>query len=144
MPSCFSVEIYEQVISFIEPDAMEPRDVQLRVETVPNSNGQVLGGRYLVGELRDLLVEMAMVQSFDDLAVHSFLQLFQVNNKSGSRIYLTLHRDFKHVIVPVPVGIVALAEDASVLLRREFRVVIVVRGRKLRPAHQINHIVTAI
>ena len=54
-------------------------------------------------------------------------KLLQINDESGARIDLAFHRDFERVVVPVPVGIVALAEDALVLLRSKVRIVIVVR-----------------
>src|SRR5208337_2037720 len=67
------------------------------------------------------------------------LQLLQVNDESRLRIDGALHGHFQGVVVPVPVGVVALAEDALVLLRSEFRIVIEVRCGKFRFACEIDH-----
>src|SRR4029077_2137612 len=52
---------------------------------------------------------------------------------------LALHRDLQRVIVPVPVRVVALSEDAPVFFRGEFGTVVVMRGGKLGFAGEIDH-----
>ena len=71
-----------------------------------------------------------MVHCVQDFAVEDFLQLFEIDNKAGAGIDFPFYGDLEGVIVTMSVGIVALAEDALVLFRGEFRVVIIVRGSK--------------
>jgi len=79
-----------------------------------------------------------MVHGVEHLAVHSFLELLQVNHEPGPRIDFPLHRNFEHVVVPVSVGVIALAEQAPVLLRREFRVMVIMRRGEFSFAGEIK------
>ena len=64
----------------------------------------------------------------EHFAVQDLFQLLEIDDEAGPRIDFTLHCDFQSVVVTVAVGVVAFAEDALVLLRSEFRIVVVVRG----------------
>ena len=71
-----------------------------------------------------------MVHGIEYFLVQDFLQLFQIDDEPGAWIDLALNRDFEHVIVTVPVGVIALAEQTPVLLRRKLRIVVVMRRGK--------------
>src|SRR5258708_16606979 len=43
----------------------------------------------------DLFVEEAMVHGVEDLAVHDFFELLEVNHEAGAGIDFAFHRDFK-------------------------------------------------
>src|SRR5208337_214581 len=148
-PSCFSsscfpreifaVKIDEQVGRFVDAHAMQLRRVEFRREALPDGDGEVLGRRNSGKKLRHFLVQEAMVERVEHFPAHDVLQLLQVNDESRLRIDGALHGHFQGVVVPVPVGVVALAEDALVLLRSEFRIVIEVRCGKFRFACEIDH-----
>ena len=70
-----------------------------------------------------------MISRFEDL-----LQLHEVQHHAGLGVGFTAHGHLEHIVVAVPVGVIAFAEDAAVLLRRKRRIVIEVRGRKLNLA----------
>ncbi len=61
-------------------------------------------------ELGHFFVQMAMVERLEHFAVQDLLQLFQVDDETGLRIDLALHRDFQRVVVAVAVEVGALAE----------------------------------
>src|SRR5262249_916024 len=130
-PSCLSVVIHKQLRRLVYTDAVERRQIQFWFEPVPYVDGQILRGRYLILKLRDLLVKEAMIQHFNHFPVHDLLELLQIHHKTGARIHVAPHRNFKGVIVAVPVGIVALAEELPVFFGRQVRAVIKVRSRKL-------------
>ena len=69
-----------------------------------------------------------MVHRVEDFAVHDFFELFQIDDETGAGIDFSFDRDFESVVVAVAVGVVALAEDATVFFRREVGIVIVVRS----------------
>ncbi len=48
--------------------------------------------------------------------------------EAGFRVDLAFNRYFKRVIMPVAIQVIALAEKALVLFRREVRVVIIMRS----------------
>src|SRR5581483_3915399 len=63
---------------------------------------------------------------------------FQVDNESRSRVDLALYRNLEQVIVAVAVRVIALAEQALVLLWRELRIVVVVRCGEFSFAGQVE------
>ena len=71
----------------------------------------------------------------------NFLQLFQIENHAGGGIRLARDSHFQHVVMPVAMRIIALAEDAAVLFRRKIRIVIEMRRRKFDFARDANHCV---
>ncbi len=111
---------------------------QLGRETLPDGDCEVLGRRNTGEKFWHFFVQEAMVHGIEDLAVHGFFELLQVNHEAGAGIDLSLDRDFEDVVVPVPVGVIALAEEAPVLLRRKLRIVVVVRGGEFSFAGEIK------
>ena len=80
-----------------------------------------------------------MIHPLAHFPLQDILQFLQIEHHSRRRVRLARHRHFQNVIVSVPVRIIALAEDAAILLRREIRVVIEVRRGKLDFARHSNH-----
>ena len=74
----------------------------------------------------------------DDVLLDRALQVPEVHDVSRLRVDLPVHRHLEHVGVPVPVGIVALVEDAAVPLRVPFLPVQPVRRREVRGRYQPN------
>jgi len=79
-----------------------------------------------------------MVHCIKHFAVHSLFELLEINHEARARIDFALHRDFEDVIVPVSIGVIALAKEAPVLLRRKLRIVVVVRGGEFSFAGEIE------
>src|SRR5262249_59021967 len=109
---------------------MELSRAELRLQALPNADGKVFGSRNPSSELGDLLVEEAVSECIEDFAVHDVFEVFEVDDEASGRIDLALDRNFQRVVMAVPVGIIAFAEDPLVLLWGEVRVVVVVRGGK--------------
>ena len=68
-----------------------------------------------------------MIHGIDHFAIHDLLELFQVHHETGALVHIALHRNFQGVVVAMAVRIIALAKNALVLLRGEFRIVVVMR-----------------
>jgi hypothetical protein len=130
--SLLSVEVDEEVGRFVDADTVKFGDAEFLLETIPNRDGDVLGGRDLVREFGDLFVEVPMIHGIEDFAVENFLEVLEVHDESGLWVNGAFNRYFKCVVVAVSVRVVALAEDAAVLFGREVGIVIVVRGREFR------------
>ena len=62
--------------------------VELGLEALPDGDGKILGGGKLGGELRDFLVEMAMVEVVENLAVQDVFQKLEVDDKAGNGVDL--------------------------------------------------------
>ena len=111
---------------FIHPDPVEFRVAQLRCKALPDDDGQVLRGRNARREFWHLFIEEAVVHCVQDLATHDLLELLEINHKTRPRIDFTFHSYLEEVVMTVSVGVVALSEQALVLLRGQIRVVIIV------------------
>ncbi len=113
--------------------------IELVDQALPDCDRDVLGSGDLVQEFRDLFVEEAVVHGVEHFAVHDFFELFEIDDEAGARIDFAFHRDFKSVVVAVAVRVIAFAEDATVFLRSEIRVVIEVRCGEFSFAREIDH-----
>lgn len=111
---------------------------ELGRKAIPDGDGQILSGRNPALKFRDFFVQKAMVHGIEYFMVHDFLQSLQVNDEPGAWIDLALNRNFEHIIVTVPVGVVALPEQTLVLLRRKLRIVVVMRRGKFSFASEIE------
>src|SRR5208282_5333429 len=130
LASCFTIEIDEQVGGFVYAHAMQLRRVEFRGEALPDDDGEVLSRR---DHRRNSGRELGY------FLVHDVLQLLQVDDESRLGIDRAFNGDFESVVMAVSVGIIALAEDALVLLRSKPRIVIEVRCGKFRFACEKNH-----
>src|SRR6266511_4096540 len=111
----------------------------MRLQARPDGHGKILSGGNTGGKLRDLLVDMAVVEIVEHLAVENLLQQLEVDDEAGDRIDFAGNSDLQRVIVAMAVEVGALAEDPQVLLRSPLRVVIIVRGGELSLAGQVDH-----
>src|SRR5438445_1215191 len=111
-PSVFPVEVYKQIMVLIYPYPMQLGVGQPRREALPDGDRQVLGRWNAGKKFRDFFVQEAVVHGIEHFAVHGFLELLEVNHEAGAGIDLSLDRDFEDVVVPVSVGVIALAEEA--------------------------------
>ena len=113
--------------------------IQFWREALPYRDCQVLSRRNASGKFQNFFVQKAMVHSVEDFAVHGFFELLKIDHESGARIDLALDSNFEDVIVPVSVGVVALAEQSPVLLRRQVRIVVIVRRGEFSFSGEIEH-----
>jgi len=125
-------------VVFVHADAMQFGVRHFRREALPDGYRQILRRRNAGQEFGDFFVQKSMVHGVEDLAMHGFLKLLEVNHEAGAGIDLSLDRDFEDVVVPVSVGVIALAEDAPVLLRGELGIVVIVRGGEFSFAGEIE------
>src|ERR1039457_7061859 len=91
-PSCFPIEIDEEIGQFIHAHPMQLCHMQLALQPIPDGNGKVLRRRNLSQELRHFLIQMAVIKPVEYFAVQDFLELLQVNHKTGLRLDIALHR----------------------------------------------------
>src|ERR1022692_3187995 len=133
------VEIDEEVGGFVDADAVETGFLEFGFQALPDGDCEIFGGRNLGEEFGNFFVQEAVVHGIEDFAVHHFLELLEIDDEAGTGIDFSLYRDFEGVVVAVAVGVVAFAEDAAVLVRREVRIVVVVRGGEFGFAREIDH-----
>ena len=126
----FPVEIDEEVGGFVDADAVQSRFLEFGFQTLPAGDGEILRRRNLGEEFGDLFVEEAVVHGVEDFAVHDLFELLEIDDEAGAGIDFAFHCDFESVVVSVAVGVVAFAEEAAVLFRREVGIMVIVRGGK--------------
>src|ERR1700722_10566777 len=129
--SFFSVEVDEQIGRFIDSDTMVLGLLQFGFETLPDGDGEIFRRRNAGEKFGYFFVQEAMVHGVEHFAMHDFLELLEIDDEAGAGIDLAPHGDFEGVVMAVAVGVVALAEDAAVLLGREVGVVVIVRRGEL-------------
>ena len=56
-----------------------------------------------------------MIEAVEDGCSHGFIERDQVDDHAGFLLDRTAHEDFQHIVVPVAVGVVALAVCGEVL-----------------------------
>ncbi len=137
--AAFAVAIHEQVGRFVQPHAMQISMRDFRLEQPPDDRRDVFARRNLPREFRHFIIEKAMIHPVAHFALQNFLEFLQVQHHSRGRVRLARHGHFEHIVVPVPMRVIALPKDAPVLLGRKRRVVIQMRRRKLDFACQIDH-----
>src|SRR5258708_2023370 len=129
--SCFTVKVCEEIRRFVNANSVQFGGGEFWREALPADDGNVFGGGDESKELGNFFVQKAVVEGVEHFAVHEVFELFQVDDEAGGGVDFPFHGYFEDVVVAVPVGVVALAESALVLLRREGWVVIKVRGGEL-------------
>jgi len=72
-----------------------------------------------------------MVHSLQHFAVQKVFQLLEIDDESRGGIDLALYRYLQGIVVPVPIQVGALAEDATVLFLGPLRIMVIMRRRKL-------------
>ena len=113
--------------------------LEFGAEALPDGNGEIFSRRDRLEKFRNLFIQEAVIEGIEDLAVHDVFQLLKVDDESRTRIDRAFDCDFKRVVVPVTIRVVALAENALVLLRREIRIVVIVRSGEFSFTREIDH-----
>jgi hypothetical protein len=109
-----------RIFKKIVPRLFHPHSFQISVnkvlrEQVVNGDTQIFCGGHLGSELL-IKVQIGVVKAVDHVGLHTTIQVSEVTNRTGHRIHLAADGYLDHVIVPVPVGITALAVDGSIFL----------------------------
>jgi len=128
-------------LGFPQLDFVEARVLgQEAMDVVPDEHGQVFGGgdamrrppppSYTLfirscgaGEPSHVLVDVLVVERLHDGLLDDALEVGDVDDHAGVLVDLALDRHLQHVVVAVTVGVVALAENLSVLLVAQIGVV---------------------
>jgi hypothetical protein len=134
-----SVIVREEVWHFIDADAMQLCVRDFAIETMPDGDGDVFRSRDSVRELRNLMVEVAVVINGDDFALENVLELLEVDDEARNGIDFAGDGHLERVVVAVSLTVGALTEDALVLRVGESRVPVEVRGREVGFTSEEDH-----
>lgn len=94
--------------SFVDFDLVE--DFRLReglLQALPNENGHILSGAHRIGEVGDILVQIFMVQWLHNCDIHTSLQIMDIHHHSCATNYWSSEGHFHHVVMAMPVRVVA-------------------------------------
>ena len=116
---------------------MQPADVLLRFEPLPQHTGDVLRGRNRVSEIRRVEIQVVVIKLFEDFLEHS-LQVKEVDHHARAPIDFSRNRHLEQVVMSMTRLIVAGAEDGSIAGGIPGFVVVPVRSRKLNSLRQEN------
>ena len=75
----------------------------------------------MFAKLFDFLVQIFVIERLDHFAFHKRIEFAEIRDHAGRRIHRARHGHFHHVVVPVAIGIVALAVDALIFFFAELR-----------------------
>src|SRR4029077_11427894 len=137
-----AVAIDEQVRRLVQTHTIQMTARDCPLEQTPDERRDVLACRNLSRKLWNLVIQKPVIHPVGHFALQNILELLQVEDHAGRWVRFARHRYLEHVVMSMPVRIVAFAEDAPVLFGRERRVVVEMRSRKLNLACQINHIIS--
>ena len=95
--------------------------LKLSRELLPDEHGQVLRGadEILRAKILHVEIEMLVIDEIEHVRADQRLHVGDVHDHARRWIDMADHGHFEHVVVPVPVGIVAFAEQVVVLLLGE-------------------------
>ncbi len=139
-PELIPVVLYKDPGCFVEFEAMEGNTGgKMRGQFVPDPDHQVFDGAEFPLHEIHIHVQVLMVDLLYDMLLHDHTQFLHVEDETGLRIGVSLDRNIKFKIMPVPVLIGAFAEDLVILLRRPVGIVELMSGVKMFDAGDINH-----
>jgi hypothetical protein len=121
---------------FFKPYLVQMRMTKAALQNMVNNHGQVFRGGDGGRELRQR-IKVLMIEAFQNLGVHEPIQISQITNHARALIYRTANRDFERVVVPVSVGVVALALGRHIFDFRQGVAVQPMRCRKHVPPRQV-------
>jgi hypothetical protein len=109
-----------RILEKIVPRLLHPHSFKIGVNEVlreqfVNGYTEILGGGDGIRETL-IKIQIGVIKAVEDLDFDAIIQVGQVADHSGNRIYLAPDRDFHHVIVAMAVRIAALPVDLTVLL----------------------------
>src|ERR1700683_4582593 len=139
LPYFLTIAINEQVRRFVESHAIKTALRNFGRKQVPNYNCDVLTRGDQALQLWHLIIQEAVVHPLHHFIFKQVLQLAKIEHHPSSRIGLPFHSNLERVIVSVPMRIIALAENALVLLGGKSWIVVEVRSGALAFARQRDH-----
>src|SRR5579859_4222371 len=110
----FLAGVFETVpASLFEADTYETRTGKL-LQALKNLHAEILCRRHALAESLHVFIQVRMVEWLDNLPRHVTVQIAKMRDHARSRINRPRNGYLHHVVVPMPVGVVALAIDAQI------------------------------
>src|SRR6266568_7400805 len=103
--------------------------MEAALQNLVDFGAQVLSGRHRIAKLIQA-IQVGDPETLQDVAIHEHVQAGKIADHSAAGIHLTANGYLQSVVVPVTVGIVALAVNFLVLLRRKLIAVQAMRSRE--------------
>src|SRR3954454_4973383 len=101
---------------------------QLRSQLAPADQRNVLRGGNQGLKPGDIEIQVPMVQVLQQPLLRQVAELVEIHHVAGVRIDLPFYRELQLVVVPMVVGIAAVAEGGSIPRLREVRIIQPVGG----------------
>lgn len=116
--SLFSLVDNKVLISFPQLYFVQQfRFVESPKHRLPDEDCDVLSCRWSGLEVRDVFIDVHVVEWLHDCIVHHLLQIRQIHHHSSFTVNWTSNRNLDNIIVAVSVNIVALSEDFAIFIR---------------------------
>src|SRR5437667_2015405 len=110
--------VLETVASgLFDPNALEPRLGELS-QTRKNLHTEIFRGRHPFPERGNLLIQIPAVECLDHFALHEAIEVRQIRDHTGRRIHISGNAHLDHVVVAVPLRVVAFSVAAFILVLR--------------------------
>jgi hypothetical protein len=120
------------VDSLPQHETRQLRGTEHWLEHTPEGDDNILRRRNNSAQEIDFEIQIAVIDFVDDVLLDDFLDTSEVNDVARALVYRAADGDVEDVVMTVPIWIVALAEDAPVLLFGESGTVNAVRGAEVQ------------
>jgi hypothetical protein len=91
---------------------------KLRGEQIPDQQNEIFTSGRLIRKFR-ILIQVMVIEAIDDPLRHDSVKLNKVETLPPGLFSAPSHGDKEHIVVPMPVRIVALPERGPVFLGRQ-------------------------
>src|SRR3984893_7162146 len=100
--------VFETVpASLFEANAYETRTGE-PLQALKNLHAEILRRRHAIAESRHVFIQVSMIEWLDNLPGHVTVEIAKMSDHARSRINRPGNGYLHHVVVPVPVRVVAL------------------------------------
>src|SRR5438874_551506 len=110
--------------------------VELALQYIVNKSAEILRRGHGIREFRPL-IQILQIKAGDNSSLNAFVEIHQIADHAVL-VYLPADRDFKHIIVPMPMRIIAFAVCGLVLRVRHLLAMQAMRSRESIAAMEMS------
>src|SRR5260370_5024546 len=108
------------------------------LQSLKNLNAEILRRRYPFAKSIHVFVQIHMIEWLDNLASHVTIEIGKIGNHPRGPINRSGYGNLHHVVVPMPIRVIALAVDSLVFGFIPLRAVQTMRSRQLVAPRQLQ------
>lgn len=111
----------------------------MRLQFRPDTHDQVFDGTHFAFHEINILIQVAMIQLFNDVLIDDLAEFFRVEDESGIGIWVPFDGDEQFEVMSMPVGIGTFAKYLLIFLQAPVGVEQLMSRIKMFYSCQVNH-----